>query len=67
MIDAKPLPVRFNKINIFIKVYDGVRCLVLSGTEKYDLICNRIRHFIGVKSGIKYVFSHNYAEIKNDS
>ena len=67
MIDAKPSPVRFNKINIFIKVYDGVRCLVLSGTEKYDLIYNRIRYFIGVKSGIKYVFSHNYAEIKNDS
>ena len=67
MIDAKPLPIRFNKINRFIKVYDGVRCLVLSGTEKYDLIYNRIRYLIGVKSGIKYVFSHNYAEIKVDS
>ena len=67
MIDAKTLPVRFNKINIFIKVYDGVRCLVLSGTEKYDLIYNRIRYLIGVKSGIECVFSHNYAEIKVDS
>ena len=67
MIDAKPLPVRFNKINIFIKVYDGVRCLVLSGTEKYDLIETRIKYCIEVKSGIKYVFSHNYAETKNDS
>ena len=67
LIDAKPLPVRFNKINRFIKVYDGVRCLLLSGTENYDLIYNRIRYLIGLKSGIKYVFSHNYAEIKVDS
>ena len=40
------------------------------GVEKYDLICNRIRYLIGVKSGITYVVSHNYAKIKvasNDS
>ena len=32
--------------------------------EKYDAIYNRIRYFIGVKSGITYFSSHNYARIK---
>ena len=32
-----------------------------------DAIYNRVRYLIGVKSGITYVFSHNYAKIKIDS
>ena len=35
--------------------------------EKYDLIYNRIRYLIWVKSGITYAISHNYAIIKVDS
>ena len=41
--------------------------LVLFGYEKYDFNYKRIRYIIGVKSGIVYVFSHNYAKIKVDS
>ena len=67
LLDAKPLQIRFNKIDWIIRVYDGTRYLVLFGSEKYDLICNRIRYLIGVKSGITYVISRNYAKIKVDS
>ena len=67
MIGAKPLRIRFQKVNGFIGVYDGTRYLVLFGDEKYDFIYNRIIYLIGVKSGITYVISHNYAKIKVDS
>ena len=63
---AKPLRIRFDKVEGFIRVYDGTRYLVLFGSEKDNVIFNRIRYFIGVKSGITYVFPHNYARIKVD-
>ena len=47
-------------------VYDGTRCLVLFGSEKYDFIHNRVRYLTGVKSSITYVIFHNYAKIKVD-
>ena len=64
---TKSLRIRFDKIDGFIRVYDGTRYLVLSGSKKYDSICNRIRYLICVKSGITYVISHNYVKIKIDS
>ena len=57
----------FDKVDGFIRVHDGTRHLGLFGSQKYDSIYNRIRYLIGVKSGIKYAFSHNYAKIKIDS
>ena len=38
LIGAKPLRIRFNKVDGFIRVYGGTRYLVLFGTEKYDFI-----------------------------
>ena len=38
MIGAKPLSIRFDKMVGFIRVYDGTRCLVLFGAEKYDFM-----------------------------
>ena len=35
---AKPLHSGFNKIDGFIKIYDGTRYLVLFGHERYDAI-----------------------------
>ena len=64
LFGATPLRISFNKIDGFIKVYDGTRYLVLFRAEKYDIIYNRIRFFVGVKSGITYIISHNYAKIK---
>ena len=55
---------RFDKIDGFIRFYDKTRYLVLFGSEKYDFIYSRIRYLIGVKSGMTYVTSHNYAKIK---
>ena len=42
LIGGKPLLIRFNKVDGFIKVYDGIRYLVLFCPEKYDAIYNRI-------------------------
>ena len=67
LIGAKPLRIRFDKVHGFTRVYDGTRYLVLSDVEKYLAIFNRIRYLIGVKGGITYVFSHNYARINIDS
>ena len=67
MTAAKPLRIRFNKIDGFVRVYDGTTYLVLFQSEKYDSIYNRIRYIISVKSGITYVISYNYAKIKVDS
>ena len=67
LIGAKPLRIMFNKVDEFIRVYDGTRYLVLFGPEKYDAIYNRIKYVISQKNGITFVFSHNYAKIKIDS
>ena len=66
MIETKPLLIRFDKVEGFIRVYGETRYLVLFGGEKYDFIYNRIIYLIGVKSVIAYVISHNYAKIKVD-
>ena len=42
LIGAKLLCIRFNKIDGFIRDYDGTRYLVLFGDEKHDFIYNRI-------------------------
>ena len=65
MIGAKPLLIRFNKIDRFVRDYDGNKCLILFGREKYDAVYNRIRNSMGLKSSITYVFSCNF-EIKID-
>ena len=40
---AKPLLIRFAKIDGIIKIYDGTRHLVLFGPERYHAIYGRIR------------------------
>ena len=50
---AKPLCVRFNKIKGFIKIYKGIRCLVLNDFERYNAIDDRIRYLISEKGGTK--------------
>ena len=56
MTGAKPLHIKFDNIEGFIRVYDGTRYLVLFGGEKYDFICNRIRYVVGVKSGVTMLY-----------
>ena len=40
--------ISFDKVDIFIRVYDRTRYLVLFVPEKYDAICNRIRYLTEV-------------------
>ena len=64
---AKPLSIRFDKINGFIKIYDGIRYLVLFDYGWCDKICNRIRSLISEKSGIADSINHNFARIRINS
>ena len=63
LIGAKPLRIKFDKIDGFIRIYDDIKCLTLFGSEKYEVIYNRIRYLIGVKIRIAYIF---YTKIKVD-
>ena len=67
LIGPKPLQVRFDKIDGFVKMYDGTKYIKLLGPEKYDAIYNRIRYLISLKSSITYMFSHIFAKIKVNS
>ena len=42
VLGRKPLLIRFDKIDGFIKTYDGTRYLTLFGYEIYDAICNKV-------------------------
>ena len=67
LINAKPLCIKFDKVDRFIRAYDGTIYLVLISLEKYDAIYNRIRYLVSLKSGIAIFISHSYARIKIDS
>ena len=61
------MQIRFDKIDGFIKIYDGTRYLTLSSSENDHDIYNRIRYLSSLKSSITYIFSHYFAKIKVDS
>ena len=65
LIGSKPLRIRFDKTDGFIKIYDGTRYLILFGSEKYDAIYSRIRYITSLKSSHIY-FSHCYAKNEVD-
>ena len=67
LIDPKPLPIRFDQIDGFIRIYDGIRYLTLFGSEEYEAINNRIRYLTRQNSDITYIFSHYFVKIKVDS
>ena len=47
-----PLRISFDKTNGFIKIYDGVRYLVLLDYGECDKICDRIKYLVSEKRGI---------------
>ena len=67
LIDPKPLRIRLDKINGFIRIYDGTRYLALFGSEKYDAVYVRFRYLISLKSGITHIAAHYLAKIKVDA
>ena len=56
LVGVKQLRIRFDKIDGFITAYGGTRYLVLCGTEKYDLVYNRIRYLISQKMVLHMLF-----------
>ena len=42
LLGPKPLLIRFDKIDGFIKTYDGTTYLTLFGYKIYDAICSKI-------------------------
>ena len=64
---SKPLRIGFDKIDRFIKIYNGIRYLVLLGNSWYDEICDSIKYLINEKSGITDNINHNFAWIRIDS
>ena len=67
LISSRPLRIRLDKVNRFIRVSDKSRYLILFRSKSYDAIYDQIRYFFSQKSDITCVFSHNYAKIKIDS
>ena len=62
-----PLRIRFNEIDGLIKIYDGIRYLVLFGGSFQNEIFDRIQYLIGKKSGITDSIKHNFAIIRKES
>ena len=46
LIGTKPLRIILDKVDGFIRDYDGTKYLVLFGPEKYDVIFDKIRYLI---------------------
>ena len=67
LIGSKALGIRFDKIDWFIRIYDGTRYLTLFNSEIYIAINDRIRYLVSLKSGITYIFPHYFPKVKVDS
>ena len=65
-MDSTPMRIRFNEIDGFIKIYDGIRYSVFYSCL-YDKICNRIKYLIGENSGITDSVNYIFAKIGIDS
>ena len=64
----KPLHIRFDKTNGFIRVLNGeIEDLVLFDYELFDKICDRIKYLISKKNGITDSINHNFEKIRIDS
>ena len=69
LFSSKPLCIRFDKVDGFIRVYDGMRYLVLFTPKKHDVIYKRIwcLLLLAKEVTVHMFFSHNSAKIKFDS
>ena len=46
---VKPLHIRFDEIDGFIRIYDGIGYFVLFASERYNKICDTIRYHLSKK------------------
>ena len=64
----KPLRIRFNEIDGFIRVRGSeFRHLVLFDYQLFDKICDKIKYLISEKSGITDSTNHNFGKSRIDS
>ena len=61
---TKPLRIRFDKIDGFIKIHCRIRYLVLLDCSWCEEICDRIKYLISWKIGITDSINHNFARIR---
>ena len=66
-MDTKPLRIWFNKIDRFIKIYDGIRYLVIYDYNRDNAIYYMIRYLTSEKSGIENSINQIFARIIIDS
>ena len=64
LTEVKPLHIMFDKVDGFIRDYDGTKYLGLFGLEKHSYIYDTIRYLIGLKAVLHMFFPHNYAKSK---
>ena len=67
LMGEKPLHISFDKVDVFIKIYDGTRYLVLISSGWYDEIYNRIRFLISERVVDRDSINHYFARIRIDS
>ena len=60
----KPLRAWFEKIDRFIKIYDGIRYLVLFASERYNATYNRIKYVMIKKNGSELIHIILYLQKK---
>ena len=75
-MDAKPLRIRFDKVDGVIKIYDGIRHLELFdllseihdriNSRIYNIILNRIDYLISENSDDKYSIKRDFARVRID-
>ena len=56
LIGAKPLYIKFCKVDGLVRDYDGTKCLVLFSLGKNVTIYDRIKYLTALKRGITYMF-----------
>ena len=64
---AKPLRIRFDEIDGFIKIQDGIRQLLLFDHRWFDKTLERIKYLISKKKGITDSINRDFARIRIDS
>ena len=64
---AKQLCISFDKIDGYVKIYDGIRYLAIFDYWSYDEICNRFRYLISEKSSITDSINYHFGRIRIDS
>ena len=64
---SNPLRIRIDKMESFIKIYDGVRYLLLFGSRLYDAIYNKIGYLISGKIGITDSIIDSFSRTRIDS